>query len=83
MSRRIEWIDTAKGIGILLVIIAHVCNIGGAFAPVSLLIYSFHMPLFFILSGYTLSKRTIELDIKTLIIKYFKTLIIPFFLWHV
>ncbi len=46
-SNRIQWIDMAKGIGIILVILGH-----GIF-PNKLIIwlYSFHMPLFFFLSG--------------------------------
>ncbi len=44
---RIKCIDIAKGIGILLVIIGHVLP-GTYLAKV---IYSFHMPLFFFLSG--------------------------------
>ena len=47
-SERIAWIDAAKGIGILLVVLGHTFNI-----PVWLhnWIYSFHMPLFFLLAG--------------------------------
>jgi len=50
MKKRLTWIDNAKGIGILLVVLGHTYGI-----PVQLhhIIYSFHMPLFFILSGYT------------------------------
>lgn len=47
---RIDWIDVAKGIAILLVIIGHTVQFGSATRNV---IFSFHMPLFFILSGYT------------------------------
>ena len=51
MSKRIEYIDIARGIGILLVVMGH-----NDFAVVSpfmyKVIYSFHMPLFFFLSGY-------------------------------
>lgn len=54
MSKRIEYIDIARGIGILLVVMGH-----NDFAVVSpfmyKLIYSFHMPLFFFLSGYFLN----------------------------
>lgn len=43
---RIEYIDLAKGVGIILVVIGHsISGIGYKF------IYSFHMPLFFFLSG--------------------------------
>jgi polysaccharide biosynthesis protein PslL len=51
MSKRIEYLDIAKGIGILLVVLGH-----NDFEVISLfvqrLIYSFHMPMFFFLSGY-------------------------------
>lgn len=47
-QKRISYIDTAKGIGILLVLIGHSEY---PFAPLITWISSFHMPLFFILSG--------------------------------
>lgn len=47
---RITWVDVAKGIAILLVIIGHTVNFGSSTRN---FIFSFHMPLFFILSGYT------------------------------
>lgn len=51
MSKRIEYIDIARGIGILLVVLAH--NDFGYISPYGHeVIYSFHMPLFFFLSGY-------------------------------
>jgi fucose 4-O-acetylase-like acetyltransferase len=54
MSKRIETIDIAKGIGILLVVLGH--NDFGYVSPFGYkLIYSFHMPLFFFLSGYFLN----------------------------
>lgn len=40
-------VDFLKGLGILLVVMGH-CDVG---PNVSKLIYSFHMPLFFFLSG--------------------------------
>ena len=52
MSReRVEYIDIARGIGILLVALAHADV--SIFSPyLHKFIYSFHMPLFFFLSGY-------------------------------
>lgn len=46
MQGRIEWIDIAKGIGILLVIAGHTISLQYS-SPV----YAFHMPLFFSMSG--------------------------------
>lgn len=47
-TERLTWVDAAKGIGIFLVFLGHTA------LPYPLFIYlfSFHMPLFFFLSGY-------------------------------
>jgi fucose 4-O-acetylase-like acetyltransferase len=44
---RLDWIDVARGIGIIAVVVAHVWTRG----PLRDALYSFHMPLFFLLSG--------------------------------
>lgn len=49
MSGRKDYIDVARGIGILLVVLGH--SIGNIDDPVNRFILSFHMPLFFFLSG--------------------------------
>lgn len=46
---RVSYIDIAKGIGILLVIIGHCVNKN---TPIHNWIFSFHMPFFFFVSGY-------------------------------
>jgi polysaccharide biosynthesis protein PslL len=75
MSKRIEYLDIAKGIGILLVVLGH-----NDFEVISLfvqrLIYSFHMPLFFFLSGYFLNTA---IPFFSFIKKRFHTLLKPFF----
>ena len=50
MPERIKWIDSVKGIAMLLVIFGHTYSLSSNYREI---IYSFHMPLFFILSGYT------------------------------
>jgi len=45
--QRIQWIDVAKGWGILLLIYGHIAN-----DLFSKWLYTFHIPLFFFLSGY-------------------------------
>ena len=47
---RVRWIDMVKGFGIFLMVIGHA---SGLPENIKLWIYGFHMPLFFILSGYT------------------------------
>ncbi len=70
-KKRVEWVDISKGIGILLVIIGH-CVYLGHFAHNW--IFSFHMQLFFILSGLFLSQDSVVNCFK----KKCKQLIIPY-----
>jgi len=44
---RLDWVDVARGLGIIAVVIGHVWTRG----PLRDAMYSFHMPLFFLLSG--------------------------------
>lgn len=71
MNKRVEWIDLAKGLGMLLVILGHCVCFGGIMHNA---IFAFHMPLFFILSGIvykTNSKGIVSKKIKSLIVPYF------------
>jgi fucose 4-O-acetylase-like acetyltransferase len=61
MSKRIEYLDIARGIGILLVVLGH--NDLGTLSPLlHKTIYSFHVPLFFFLSGYFINISLSFLD---------------------
>lgn len=84
--KRIDYIDEIRGIAILLVIIGHIIQFNGIKTnnPVFEFIYSFHMPLFFAISGYITQKVTTITNIKQYIIfikKKFIALIIPLFTW--
>lgn len=72
-TNRLNVIDVAKGIGMILVIFAHV-----NYTPELLvLIYSFHMPLFFLISGMMYNKDKYP-DFKSFLKRRMKTLIIPY-----
>ncbi len=60
MIQRLEYIDFCRGIAILLVVIGHLIQFNGIATsnPVFEFIYSFHMPLFFAISGYITQKVT-------------------------
>ena len=49
MKNRIDYIDAARGIAMLLVILGHCCSSNTG--VVNRTVLSFHMPLFFFLSG--------------------------------
>lgn len=69
---RYIWIDIAKGIGIFLVILGHLVTYG---SYIFNWIFSFHMPLFFFLSGYVF-KYTINTN--GYFKKITKNLILPY-----
>ncbi len=66
-------IDIAKGIGILLVIVGHTGGLP-AHSTVHHFIYSFHMPLFFILGGFLFKPSSIGTHIR----KDAKRLLLPY-----
>ncbi len=77
MYRRIDWIDVAKGIGIILVVFAHI-----NFTPAILdTIYSFHMPLFFIISGILFNKQKYS-SFWIFLKRKLQTLICPYVLFY-
>ena len=69
-NKRLDNLDVAKGIGILLVIFGH-CQLGWI-GSVHSLIYSFHMPLFFFISGVCFSNKY---TFSTLAVKRFRQMI--------
>ena len=59
MKERDYSVDVARGIACLLVVIGHVIKDNSDLIPKFLhsWIYSFHMPLFFVISGYVMKKN--------------------------
>lgn len=77
---RIDYIDIAKALGIMLVIAGHVVSSN---TEIKRVLYAFHMPLFFMLSGMLLRvKSAYSADTwKTLIIKKLRALMLPYIIW--
>ncbi|MDK1081250.1 MAG: acyltransferase family protein [Anaerolineae bacterium] len=73
-SKRIGYIDIAKGIGILLVVLAH-SDLALISAYLHKFIYSFHVPLFFFLSGYFFNA---EVPLQLFIKKRFNAILKPY-----
>ena len=68
---RVEWVDMAKGVCILLMLYAHM----PIDSDIRLIIFSFHMPAFMLLSGYFTKNRPWKHFFKST----FKGLLIPYF----
>ena len=82
---RIEYIDVAKGIGILLVILGHVVSDDNYrmvdYENIYNFIYSFHMPLFLVITGLCLKES--EKITKYTVLKMMRTYLIPYAIWTV
>lgn len=76
MATRNETIDIAKAIGIILMVVGHTR------CPDYLrqLIYLFHMPLFFLFSGYFFNQKYLD-NRKMFIKRKLKTLYLPYVKW--
>lgn len=73
MKERIHWIDISKGIAIICVFLGHTIS---SPSELSYFVYSFHMPLFFLLSGYCFS---VKRKFGDFILTKLKTIILPIF----
>lgn len=71
MEKRLNWIDQARGFSIFLVVWGH------NFPSIEPYIYSFHVPLFFFISGmFHPEKTTIQGTIKRA-----RMILVPYFIW--
>lgn len=88
---RIGWIDAARGLGIALVVLGH--GLGGlidsplggplgGFRQAFFAIYTFHMPLFFMLSGLLVEPRLAR-GRAGFLAGLLPTVVWPYFLWSV
>ncbi len=88
---RADWVDVAKGIGILLVVVGHAIDgllkaelvaPDGAWAGSFYALYSFHMPLFFVLAGLFVAQR-VAADADGFVRDAFVRIAWPYLLWSV
>lgn len=75
LKNRIEWIDSLKGFGIFCVTLGHL----GCWYALEKHIYSFHMFLFFFLSGYLHNRKYSK---REYIKRKIKTIFVPFLIWN-
>ncbi len=73
ITNRIDWIDWAKTIAITLVVFGHILM------PFSKWIFGFHMPFFFMLSGFLQKKRTAHAEA----VNSAKSLLLPYVIYNV
>ena len=74
--KRFDYLDIAKGIGILTVVWTHIMLVGASHR----LIYAFHMPLFFFISGMLFNRGKFD-SIATFLKHRFKRLFVPYLVY--
>ncbi len=88
-KKRIDWIDYAKGIGIVLVVLGHVLrglsdSVGLAhwreLQTIDAWIYSFHMPFFFFLSG-VFANRSENKTVPAFLLDKLRMILYPYVIW--
>ncbi|MCR4654909.1 MAG: acyltransferase family protein [Lachnospiraceae bacterium] len=84
MNKRLSYFDIARGAGMVLVLIGHLQGEILGYSPYILYlciwIFSFHMPLFFIISGMLIRyKNDRAKDFKDLVKRRFKGIMIPYY----
>lgn len=83
-KNRIEWIDCAKGFAIILVVYGHALTyFSPNFDNVVHVIYSFHMPLFFVLTGYVSAYSYNSVNFNAFSKKKINALMKPYLLYGV
>lgn len=76
-KERVQWIDNCKGVAICLVILGHTLLTNNSW----LIIYSFHMPLFFFLSGLVCNEK--KYTWETFLKSRFNSLVIPYVFFYI
>lgn len=71
MKKRLIGVDIARGIAIIAIIIGHM-----GFKNVNRVVYTFHVPIFFLITGFFITESA---KISLIVKKRIKTLIIPYY----
>lgn len=88
-SKRLAWIDYAKGIAIVLVVYRHVLigflrsglEVNQYLVLANEIVLSFRMPLFFIISGIFIERSLSKRNIRQFAEIKFNTILYPYFIW--
>jgi len=92
VKKRDAYLDIVKGIAIIAVVVGHCIQFGSGaefmqgdffYNDVFRFIYSWHMPLFMLVSGYLFSFSVRRHDWQALVISRFKQLVLPMLSWAI
>lgn len=78
-ENRVRYFDVAKGIAIICIILGHL-----SLPSVNRIVYTFHVPIFFIITGYFINKKRsiaefIKIKARTLLVPYYVVCLVVIF----
>ncbi len=77
-TNRIYWIDNLRALAIILMVFGHTNNSEAEIENLVNYIYSFHMPLFYFISGLTFYPERFK-SLKEFLVRKISTLLVPYF----
>lgn len=77
---RITWVDILRGIAMILIVYGHIIIHCDKLGGLTKYIVSFHVPIFFMISGFVFSIKE-NMKYKTFILEKFKRIMIPYFVF--
>lgn len=88
MISRNNIIDALKGVAILLMVFGHLIQFTSVdnsylYNPIYIFIYSFHMPLFIMISGFFFNKSLNKKSVKNLLNDRLVTILLPYVSWTI
>lgn len=79
-NNHLPYLDAARGLGILLIILSHIWEDQ---RPVIVLMYSFHVPMFFLISGLLMAHtNVVSRSWKRILTSRIRGLVIPYFFYE-
>ena len=69
---RVRYIDVAKGIAIICIILGHLGN-----SEINRVVFTFHVPIFYFITGYFVSRKR---SLKEFIANSARTLLAPYYI---
>ncbi|MCC8422692.1 acyltransferase family protein, partial [Photorhabdus thracensis] len=78
LNKRIDWVDSLKFLGMFYIYIGHLGQSAGNIYP---FVFSFHVPLFFFISGLFFSSTENNRKLMNSVYKSFKGILIPYFIF--
>ena len=80
MEKRLSFVDVLRGMAIFFIVLGHSLIYSSHCSLIFKFLYSFHVPLFFLISGYVFKLKDDE-NFFSFVKRKFKRIMVPYFVW--